>query len=167
MGSGGVEALADAAKQQTGQAHDVATAMLTNRFIALQIGASGIFIKTHDKSADVRRQAIEALGYIGADRNLAMIAAMEALTDPVAEVRLTAVTALARTGLSNSDVVDTFTRYLKDENPSVRELAVSSLGKMGPVAESAIPELKRIMESGTAAERNAARQAIEKIRASK
>jgi len=102
------------------------------------------------EDSGVRRQAVEALGKIGADAKAAVLALIMVLKDKyeLIEVREQAAAALGKIGPAAKAAVPALIKVLKEnyESIEVREQAEAVLGKIGPAAKAAVPALIRVLK---------------------
>jgi HEAT repeat protein len=102
------------------------------------------------EDSGVRRQAVEALGKIGADAKAAVLALIMVLKDKyeLIEVREQAAAALGKIGPAAKAAVPALIMVLKDkyELIEVREQAAAALGKIGPAAKAAVPALIKVLK---------------------
>jgi HEAT repeat protein len=123
--------------------------------------------RLNDETPEVQYAAIYALGKIGpADKSaVPMLRKNLAGDDPF--LKMASVWALLKIEGNDATLVKTalpiLTGLLKDEHELRRIEAAHSLGEIGPAAAAALPLLKELAESDTAAVRKAAAEAIQKI----
>ena len=109
---------------QIGSRHPQAIAALIDRVQATP--------DTRDNH-ELRRAAIEALGFVGPAANSAMPLLLRALDDPNENVRLAAAATLGRWGpLSAAAAEHLLQRLYADDSPAVREAAAVAIGSIGP-----------------------------------
>ncbi len=89
---------------------------------------------------DIREEAAEYLGSVGAGNQAVQSALIEAMTDPVGDVRESAAKALGKVG--DTDAVPVLIRALKDDDFGVRNAAVKALGSVGD--ERAVDPLQEV-----------------------
>ena len=120
---------------------------------------------THDPSAEVRRAAACALGYIGPKARLAAPALFRATKDMDAGVRTCAVEALGRILPDPQRTIPVLVAGLDDLCLNVEEAAAIGLGEYGPEARAAVPALVAMLATNNAAELDYAvlRTALKKI----
>jgi HEAT repeat protein len=116
-----------------------------------------------DQDLDVNLAAALALRRIGPPAKEAIPALVATLTASDAEKRKSALNALQGIGTDAASAIPAIAGRLTDEDPSkdsgpgVRSLAAEVLGNFGPQAKSAVPALRRALETETNPE---VRQAI-------
>ncbi len=145
-----------------------------------------------DPDYEVREEAAQSLGQIGADAKPSVSALEGMLADQHSSVRTTAALALhsidaerrsyvpvlcaalqagdgpvflevARMGPAAEWAVPTLTSLLSHKQPSIQALAARTLGGIGAPATQALPALKQTARENNPAVRKAARDAIDRI----
>lgn len=126
--------------------------------------------------ADIRLEAVEALGMIGTRRReeapglidvmrkSAVPPLLQSLGDEDPVVRRHAARALGKIGAANDQVVPALVRALKDPDRSTRIGAIEALGAVGPTARPALDELARLRDGQDPEIRRSAEVAIRAIR---
>jgi hypothetical protein len=99
-----------------------------------------------DSTTEVRAQAIEALGCIGARADLVVPALISLLQEQDLEIRQAAVCALRSFGPAAAEALPAVLRTLSKEE-ELAEAALETLEALGPAAREAAPELRQLLQS--------------------
>jgi HEAT repeat protein len=95
----------------------------------------------HDANADVRKEAAESFGELGAEAKPAVTALAELLQDPDDNVRIATIYALERIGLDAAEAVPALNEMLRSEKDNwVRQTAASALEKIRPAKPGGEPK---------------------------
>jgi vesicle coat complex subunit len=107
----------------------------------------------------------------------AVRALADVLQDDDAQVRCGAAVALAKIGPGTPEVVPQLVKALDDhtklyhggtdseDSGWIRGAAATALGRLGPKAKAAVPDLERLLEDKVPTVRQAAAEALKKIKA--
>ncbi len=115
----------------------------------------------HDKSALVRRRAVEGISAVLADgTRIDAKVIVPALRDPDSEVRAAAAEALARSG---RQAVAPMIELLGSAEPADQARAARVLGKMGVESKAAVPALVRVLGVSDDGAQQAALEALANI----
>ncbi len=90
---------------------------------------------------DVRRQAVDSLGQIGAGNEAAITALVQALQDDNSEVRRWVAQSLGQIGAGNEAAITALVQALQDDNSEVHRQALKSLGQVGAANEVVVTAL--------------------------
>lgn len=101
-----------------------------------------------DKSAQVRRMAVQQLGARGVQSLEAVPNMITALDDSEAAVRASAAEALGGIGVTAKSAVPALLKKLKDASPDVRESAAEALADIGVDAAKVVPALMELLSDG-------------------
>lgn len=96
---------------------------------------------------NVRANAAEALGTIGADDEIRLRALKEALQDNDDQVRILSAFSIWRIARDGRLAVPVLLDALASENDDVQSLAIGCLERIGPEAGSALPKLQELEET--------------------
>lgn len=97
-----------------------------------------------DRDVLVRRGAAEALGNIGGDPKMSIVALSKAMKDSDVEVIAAASVSLGKYG---KQAVPTLQKALSDSDNQVRRYAAEAIAKIGPEAKEAVPQLIKAYQS--------------------
>jgi HEAT repeat protein len=103
-----------------------------------------------DKDPNIRRAALEAMGWIGQDSLPILLAALK--DDGL---RAGAAAALGKIGRPARDAVPTLCKMLEDSDPEARRNAATALGRIGPQTPEVIPALVKTLHDKEAGEQAA------------
>jgi len=127
----------------------------------------GLIVAAGDKSAEVRREALYALGAILAGKGPADPAIIAALDDQDTQVRATAAYALGRIGPASRGAVGKLRPMLESDEPLVRVVSAWALVHITPqddeVTRKAVPILIQGLKSETVAVRRGSANALGKL----
>jgi HEAT repeat protein len=127
----------------------------------------GLLAAVGDKSADVRREALYALGAILAGKGPADPVIIAALDDHDSQVRATAAYALGRIGPAARDAAGKLRPLLESEEPLVRVVSAWALVHITPqddeLTRKAVPILIQGLKSETVAVRRGSAHALGKL----
>lgn len=120
-----------------------------------------------DANAEVRQQAAYGLGRIKPDAMLALPELLKAVKDKDKSVRCHAIHALGALGKPATSAIPELIRVLKEDVVAdVRLAAIEELATFGPDARAALDVLMIASRDGKPAIREAAQEAVKKIRQS-
>jgi len=105
---------------------------------------------------DVRRQAVEALGWLGDQRGISPL--LRGLTDEDVVVRWEAAAGLAQFDTLPEWSIDSLARALGDEDPGVRDSAATALGLCG--CQAAVTAVAEALDDSVATVRASAAHAL-------
>jgi HEAT repeat protein len=120
-------------------------------------------VKNKDEERDTRRNAIHALGAIGANAKDAVPVLVEALKDADNNVRRDVAGALGDIGPGAKGAVPTLLEALKKTADWEHQIIIEALGKIGPEAKAAVPALLEELKSDDADARLAAAWSLTRI----
>jgi HEAT repeat protein len=121
-----------------------------------------------DRSGEVRRQAVFALGQVGEAAG-AQVASMvvpalaDLTTDKDKDVQAGAFRSLRDFGSEARSAVPSLIKSLKDPSPQMRQLALESLEAIGPAAHAAVPEVTKLLKDRSVNVREAAKRTLAEI----
>lgn len=110
-----------------------------------RLGASAVsemIASLNHRNPAVRQLLIVALGHVGTEARSAMPALLVALHDVNADVRCAAADCLGRLGVVNRSMVQALVQTLADPNAEVRRYAATTLGRFGQQARDATAALQ-------------------------
>jgi HEAT repeat protein len=141
-------------------------ALLALAYLGVGAGAvPAVARHLEDPDAAVRRAAADALGACGLSASAAVPALTRLLDDEDAGARERAAVALARiAGPDASEVVPVLVRLLGSDDFLERRRAARALAAIGPAAAAAEPALLRVAADEYAGVREAAAEALDRIR---
>lgn len=99
--------------------------MLTNSYGPVQRAAAEFYQSAKGGETDTRRLAVESIGYLPSQRDIAVIVVFESLKDRSPGVRLAAVGTLEKIGRKEPELLTALAACLKDESPQVRDAAAA------------------------------------------
>jgi len=105
--------------------------------------------KLSNENADLRKQAIESLGNIGPDADIAAPYIIDILGYYFEEEKIASIKTLVKLGPTVINIaVPAITDLLNDDNYDIRKSALNAIAEIGPPAREAIPALKNNLECG-------------------
>lgn len=118
-----------------------------------------------DSDAEIRLQSAITLGQIGPDASAALPELIKATKEKNNDVRCEAIHSLGRLGKAGHAAIPDLIRIVRDDEVAeVRLAAIQELGEFGPDAKEAIDALTVASKDGRLAIREAAADALKKIR---
>jgi HEAT repeat protein len=109
---------------------------------------TAMLLRLEDGNEDVRRNAAEALGWLGNVSETVISALLLRLEDGNNSVRRSAARALGRLGNASEAIIGNLLPRLEDGNNSVRSSAAEALGDLGNASEAVISALVLRLEDG-------------------
>jgi HEAT repeat protein len=129
--------------------------------------APALLLALHDSNAEVRQSAAIALGRVGPDAAAVLPDLLRAAHDPDQSVRCLAIHAIGSLGKPAASAVPELIEILKKDGAAdVRLAAIEELAGFGADARSAVDALTVASKDGRPAIREAALEALKKIRQS-
>jgi hypothetical protein len=116
-----------------------------------------------DPDAQMRRGAIEGLGFSGCVAKAAVPQIVEALRDYDASVRPMAAWALGQIGVASHDVVASLVDAAWRQDRELRLAALDALARLGPDARLAAHDLVYLLKAGDRESQRAAAHALDRI----
>lgn len=116
-----------------------------------------------DRTAAVRAQAANSLGFLGPSAGDAVADLIGLLSDSDETVRGNAATALGQVGASNAETVPALAALLEDASPALRAGGAAALGSLRAVAAPAVPFLVPLLQDRDETVRKAAADAVGRI----
>jgi HEAT repeat protein len=116
-----------------------------------------------NKLANLRKEAAEAIGRLGAEGKPLREPLRGALADKDTDVRIAAAEALWLVNKQTDEALPVLCEALKDDDADSRRSAAEALGKIGPAAKAALPVLARALKDDDDGVRKAAALAMRKI----
>ncbi|MDP6111830.1 MAG: HEAT repeat domain-containing protein [Planctomycetota bacterium] len=125
--------------------------------------APEILALTDGADNKVKYRAMSALASIKAEKEL-VEAATKLLKDSDPEVKMSALQALYDLGAAAAPAVGPLSDACKDQDSNIRLMSAKTIGNIGKDASSAIPALNGLMGDKEPFVRDAAREALSKVR---
>jgi len=131
--------------------------------VSWRLAGSPLLAMANDPDPEVRTQALESLGDVGASDSATIARLIQALGETNGVARGTAAEALGKMQSRAAAAAPRLTELLTDSSEDVREVAARSLGKIGPAAKVAIPGLVRLLQDPSPGVRMAATTALAQL----